>query len=85
MITEDGYMRKAALLKNYALEHRMAVLMANHSGVTGGAVSAGKRALWSEDGQLVVASAGTEEALVVGMKQKGVWNGIVLSLRLTHT
>jgi predicted amidohydrolase len=85
MITEDRYMRKAALLKNYALEHRMAVLMANHRGVTGGAVSAGKSALWSEDGQLVVASAGTEEALVVGMKQKGVWNGIVLSLRLTHT
>jgi len=80
MITEDGYTRKAALLKSYALEHRMAVLMANYSGTTGGSVSAGKSALWSEDGQLVAASAGSEEALVVGMKQNGVWNGIVSPL-----
>jgi len=80
MITEDGYTRKAALLKSYALEHRMAVLMANYSGATGGSVSAGKSALWSEDGQLVAASAGSEEALVVGKKQNGVWNGIVSPL-----
>jgi len=80
MITEDGYTRKAALLKNYALEHRMAVLMANYSGVTGGSVSAGKSTLWSEDGQLAAASRGNEEALVVGMKQNGVWNGMVSPL-----
>ena len=80
MITEDGYARKAALLKSYALEHRMAVLMANYSGVTGGSVSAGKSALWSEDGQLAAASTGNEEALVVGMKQNGVWNGMVSPL-----
>lgn len=80
MIDEIGYPRKVSLLSNYALEHRMAVLMANYSGVTGGEVSAGKSALWSEDGQLVAASTGTEEALVVGMKQNGVWNGIVLHL-----
>ena len=80
MITEDGYTRKAALLKSYALEHRMAVLMANYSGATGGSVSAGKSALWSEDGQLAAASRGNEEALVVGMKQNGVWNGMVSPL-----
>src|SRR6516162_682620 len=80
MITEDGYARKVALLKGYAMEHRMAVLMANYSGTTGGDASAGKSALWSEDGQLVAASTGSEEALVVGMKQNGGWNGIVLPL-----
>jgi predicted amidohydrolase len=80
MITEGGYARKAALLRNYALEHRMAVLMANYSGATGGEVSAGKSALWSEDGQLVAATTGTEEALVVGMRQNGSWNGIVSPL-----
>lgn len=78
MIDENGYDRKVALLGNYALEHRMTVLMANYSGVTGGELSAGKSALWSEDGQLVTASAGTEEALVVGLKHNGVWNGVVL-------
>ena len=80
MIVEDEYAPKAALLKNYALEHKMAVLLSNYSGVTGGWESAGKSALWSEAGQLVAASTGTEEALVVGTKQNGVWNGIVLSL-----
>jgi predicted amidohydrolase len=80
MVTEGGYARKVALLRNYALEHRMAVLMANYSGATGGEVSAGKSALWSEDGQLVAATIGTEEALVVGMKQNGSWSGIVSPL-----
>jgi predicted amidohydrolase len=82
MIDEIGYARKVALLENYAREHRMAVLMANYSGSTGGDVSAGKSALWSEDGQLVAASMGTEEALIVGSKQNGVWNGIVVPLAL---
>lgn len=77
MITEDGYARKVALLRNYVLEHSMAVLMANYSGATGGWASAGKSALWSEAGQLVAASTGTEETLVVGMKQNGVWSGVV--------
>ncbi|HYZ84445.1 MAG TPA: carbon-nitrogen hydrolase family protein, partial [Bryobacteraceae bacterium] len=36
MITDDAYARKTALLKNYALEHKMAVLMANYSGESGG-------------------------------------------------
>jgi predicted amidohydrolase len=78
MITGNGYARKVALLQNYALEHRMAVLMANYSGATGGEISAGQSAIWSEDGQLMAASTGTEEALVIGRKQNGVWNGIVL-------
>jgi predicted amidohydrolase len=80
MITEDAYVQKAALLRGYALEHGMAVLLSNYSGVTGGDLSAGKSAIWSEDGQLVAASTGTEEALVFGMKQNGAWSGIVLPL-----
>lgn len=82
MIDENGYARKVALLRNYAMEHRMAVLMANYSGATGGSVSAGKSALWSEDGQLVAASMGTEEALVIGTKQNGLWDGMVLPVSL---
>ena len=83
MIDEIGYARKVSLLENYAREHRMAVLMANYSGATGGDVSAGKSALWSEDGQLVAASTGTEETLIIGTKQNSVWNGIVVPLPLS--
>lgn len=80
MITEDAYARKAALLKTYAVEHKMAVLLANYSGVTGGCASAGTSSVWSEDGQLVAASAGIEEVLVIGRKEDGVWNGVIASL-----
>ena len=80
MIDETGYTRKAPLMCHYAREHKMAVLMANYSGTTGGEISAGKSALWSEDGELVAASTGTEEELIVGHKQNGVWSGSVLPL-----
>ena len=81
MIDEDGYVRKAALLSNYAREHGMAVLMANYSGVTGGCLSAGRSAIWSEDGRLVTSSVGTEETLVVA-ERNGAWNGCVVPLSL---
>jgi predicted amidohydrolase len=78
LITEKGYATDTALLRRYAAEHKMAVLMANHSGVTGGWVSAGKSAVWSEDGRLVAASPGTEESLVICRKQDNRWDGAVL-------
>lgn len=80
MIDEPGYARKAPLLRQCAVEHKMAVLMANYSGITGGEVSAGKSAIWSEDGEVVAACAGTEEALVIGTKRDGVWSGAVVPL-----
>jgi predicted amidohydrolase len=78
LIGESGYEPDTALLRQYSLQHRMAILMANHSAPTGGWVSAGKSSIWSEDGKLVAASAGTEEALVIARKHDGVWDGMVL-------
>jgi len=83
LVTDDAYARDTALLKRYALEHKMAVLMANYSVATGGWVSAGKSAIWSEDGKLVAASRGTEDALVIGSRQNGAWEGFVLPV--THS
>ena len=80
MIDEAGYQRKAPLLRQYAAAHKMAVLMANYSGVTGGELSAGKSAIWSEDGEVVAACAGSEEALVIGTKHNGVWSGTLVRL-----
>ena len=78
LITENGYEPDTELMKGYARDHGMAVLMANHSGPAGGWVPAGKSAIWCEEGRLVAASKGTEEALVVGRRQNGVWGGTVL-------
>jgi len=80
MIDEAGYARKVPLMEGYARQHKMAVLMANYSGVTGGEQSAGKSAIWSEDGRVVAASTGAEEELVVGRKHEGVWSGTVVRL-----
>ena len=78
LITGNGYDADTTLLKSYALEHGMAVLMANYSGFTGGWASAGRSAIWSEDGKLVAASDATDETLVIGRKKDGVWDGMVL-------
>ncbi len=80
MIDEIGYARKIPLLRNYAVEHGLAVLMANYSGITGGEVSAGKSAIWSEDGQPVASSTGNDETLVIAAKQNGDWTGSVLPM-----
>ncbi len=78
LITEDGYACDTAQMEQYAREHRMAVLMANHGAPTGGWVPAGKSAIWSEDGGLVAASPGTDEALVIASRRDGVWSGAVV-------
>ncbi len=83
MITESCYARKTALLEGYARQHGLAVLLANYSGFTGEGVSAGKSAIWSENGELVAASIGNEEALVLGRKRGGVWQGTVIPMDQT--
>jgi predicted amidohydrolase len=80
MIDDAGYARKAKLLGDYSRDHRMAVLLANYSGVTGGDASAGKSAIWSEDGTVVAASRGDEESLIVATKQDNEWTGRVLAV-----
>jgi predicted amidohydrolase len=74
LIPETGYSKDTRLLRQYASEHRMAVLMANHSGTTGGYASAGKSAAWDETGQLISALLGAEEAVLVATREKGKWN-----------
>ena len=79
LLDDESYTRKIKLLESYAREHRIAVLMANYSGVSGEYRSAGKSAVWSEDGLVVAASAGAEEELVVASKKNGAWEGTVVA------
>jgi predicted amidohydrolase len=80
VVTHEDYPRKSTSLKSYAIAHNMAVLFANCSGTGGELVSAGRSAIWSEDGELVVASSGSDEALIVAVKRNGQWTGAVLPL-----
>lgn len=77
MIDEGAYARKAALLEGYARGHGIAVLLANYAGETGGEVSGGRSAVWREDGRVVAMARGREPALVVGLRENGVWRGFV--------
>ena len=77
-ITPKGYAADAALMQRYAAEHRMCVLMANYRAPSGGFVPAGRSAIWSEDGALVAACSGLEEAIVVGRRTDDGWDGLVV-------
>ena len=78
LIGEKGYGVDSALLQGYAQNHSLAVLMANHAGLTGGWQSAGRSAFWSESGALVVAARGPGEVLVIARRDAGAWQGRVV-------
>lgn len=80
LIGESGYEADSALLQGYAEKHSMVVLMANHAGLTGGWQSAGRSAIWSESGSLVVAAPGPGELLVIARRDAGEWQGRVVSV-----
>ncbi|RQS56680.1 carbon-nitrogen hydrolase family protein [Burkholderia sp. Bp8963] len=80
LITENGYPHDTGLLAGYAAEHEFAVLMANHGGATGGWETAGRSAIWSEDGELVIAAPGPGDMLVTGTKGANGWTGAVIAI-----
>jgi predicted amidohydrolase len=78
LLSEKGYAADTAILQGYARQHSMAVLMANHGGLTGGWQSAGRSGIWSEDGSLVVAAPGAGDLLVIAERHEGGWQGRVV-------
>ena len=82
LISEKGYEPDSVLLQGYARQHSMAVLMANHGGLTGGWQSAGRSAIWSEAGELVVSAAGAGDCLVVAQRRDGDWSGRVVAVEM---
>jgi len=80
MKTAEEYPAHAERLAGHAARHRMAVLTANYAGSTGGAVSAGRSALWNEAGSLVVQAVSNDPALVIGRREADVWRGEVIAV-----
>lgn len=78
LITSKGYDADTALLKRYAQDHRMPVLMSNHGGATGGWEPAGRSGFWGVDGELVIAAAGAGECIVIAKQENGNWYGEVI-------
>lgn len=78
LISDNGYSHDCRLLKDYAQEHSLGVLMANHGGSSGGWACAGRSAFWAPGGQLVVSAAGTGDCLVIARRRQGAWQGQIV-------
>jgi predicted amidohydrolase len=63
-ITPGGYDTDAGLLEGYARKHRMVVLLANYGAGTSEWRSAGRSAIWSNDGTLLACGPTEGEAIV---------------------
>lgn len=72
LISKQGYAADAALFAEYAAQHGMVTLMANHCGPTGGWEPAGKSCIWLPDGQHRHAPE-HEQALVLGRREPHGW------------
>lgn len=73
LISEKGYPGDSAALQGHACRHGYAVLMANHGGTSGGYVAVGRSAFWDARGQLIGATAGDGEQLLVLRREQDSW------------
>lgn len=80
LIGESGYPVDSRMLQGYAQTHGMAVLVANHGGVTGGWQSAGRSVLWDKQGERVVEVGGPGDQLLVAHRVGAGWQGRIVAL-----
>jgi predicted amidohydrolase len=73
-LTPSGYEEDAALLRRYAAEHRMAVLMANYAPGDAPFPSAGRSAIWSSDGTPLNEAPAEGEWLATGSWDGAAWS-----------
>ena len=78
LISESGYAADVRNLRRIAKTHRMAVLMANHGSPSGGYQSAGRSAIWNEQGGCIAEAPCAGTALVIAVKERGRWTGEVV-------
>ncbi|MFS2225540.1 carbon-nitrogen hydrolase family protein [Pantoea sp. B65] len=76
LISEQGYSDDCVYLARWAMDYRMAVLMANHATPSGGYHSTGGSALWDADGNQVIC-CGDGELLMIARRSAGGWQGEV--------
>lgn len=71
-ITPGGYEADSQILRGYAKQHNMLVLMANFGGPSGVYEAAGRSAIWSDTGKLLDALPGGGEGLLIARKKNKV-------------
>jgi predicted amidohydrolase len=69
LMTPNGYSNDTALLKKYAREYHMTVMMANYCGFTGGYEAAGRSIVIDSHGRTLAAMDGCKEGILVARRQ----------------
>lgn len=82
LISTQGYAADAGRLQQYARQHQLAVLLANHGGPSGGYQAAGRSAFWAPGGELLGATPGPGDYLLLARRQEGAWSTQVEALPL---
>ena len=77
LISKGGYEHDASLLKQYAADFGIGVLMANHAAPSGGYDVAGGSAVWAAGGALLARADGAGDCLVIASAGGG-WQGKVV-------
>ena len=67
-------------LKTYAEHHGLTVVYANYGGPTGGLPSAGRSAIWSESGELLVQLGPAGAGLALATEKDGLWRADAVTL-----
>ena len=65
-------------LRTYAREHAMVTVLANFGGPTGGLPSAGRSAVWSETGELVVQLGPDGSGVAIATRDGAGWTGVTV-------
>lgn len=69
----------ASRLEGFAVQHSMAVALANFGGPTGGLVAAGRSSIWSEAGELLVRLDPAGTGVAVATKSAAGWRSRTVS------
>lgn len=77
-VSKKGFAKDSAFLQSHATTYRMAVLMANYGGITGGYDCAGRSSVWSEDGTLVKEIPHDADGILLARKVDHVWSGEII-------
>ncbi len=82
MVSIEGFNNDSQQLQQYASQHQITVLMANHCAPTGGWKPAGRSTIWSPEGNVLCSADITEPALVIARQRALEWQGSVRTVIL---
>jgi predicted amidohydrolase len=72
--------RETEMLRGYAVQHSMTVVLANFGGPSGGLASGGCSAIWSESGELLAQLEPAGSGVAVAVETQAGWRGKAVML-----